>query len=58
MLVFTRKVGEVFRIGDDVQVVIIKMDGNRVKIGIEAPKDIQIWREEIYNKIAKERVVP
>lgn len=55
MLVITRRMGEVFRIGDDVQVVIIKIDKNTIRLGIEAPKDVEIWREELYQKIAKEK---
>lgn len=47
MLVITRKIGEGVKIGDDIRVVIVHIDHNRVKIGIEAPKDVPIWREEL-----------
>jgi carbon storage regulator CsrA len=47
MLVLTRKVGERIRIGDDVTLVVTKMAGNRVTLGIEAPKDVRIVRGEL-----------
>jgi len=51
MLILTRRVGEALMIGDDVVVKILHVDGNQVKIGIEAPKEIPVHREEIYNRI-------
>ncbi|KMQ52489.1 Carbon storage regulator [Chitinispirillum alkaliphilum] len=54
MLVLTRKLGESIRIGDDIVVKIVDMDGRNVKLGIEAPKKIAVNREEIYEKIQKE----
>jgi len=54
MLVLTRKVGESINIGTDVKVTIINLEGGQVRIGIEAPKDVIIHREEIYNKILEE----
>jgi len=54
MLVLTRKVGEGINIGTDVKVTIINIEGGQVRIGIEAPKDVIIHREEIYNKILEE----
>ena len=47
MLVLTRKIGERIRIGDDITLVVTKMAGNRVTLGIEAPKDIRIVRGEL-----------
>ncbi len=54
MLVLTRKLGEVIKIGDQVKVVVVSIDGNSVKLGIEAPKEVPVHREEVYEKIAAE----
>jgi len=57
MLILTRRVGEVMIIGDDVSVVILGVKGNKARLGITAPKDITIHREEIYKRILKERQI-
>ena len=54
MLVLTRKLGESIRIGDNIVVKIVDLDGRHVKLGIEAPKSISVNREEIYDRIQKE----
>mgnify|MGYP000339037762 CR=1 FL=1 len=54
MLVLTRKVGEVLKIGDDIEVRILNVKGNQVRIGVDAPKDVAVHREEIYKRIEKE----
>ncbi len=54
MLVLTRKLGEVIKIGDKVKVVVVAVDGGSVKLGIEAPGEIPVHREEVYVKIATE----
>ncbi len=54
MLVLTRKLGEVLRIGDGITVKIVEIKGKQVKIGISAPVDLSIYREEIYEKIQSE----
>lgn len=54
MLVLTRKLGEVIKIGDKVKVVVVAVDGGSVKLGIEAPDEIPVHREEVYVKIASE----
>jgi carbon storage regulator len=54
MLVLTRKLGESIRIGDDIIVKIVDLDGRHVKLGIEAPKSIAVNREEIYDRIQRE----
>lgn len=54
MLVLTRKLGESIRIGDNIVVKVVDLDGRHVKLGIEAPKNIAVNREEIYEKIQKE----
>ena len=51
MLVLTRKLGEAITIGDDIKIVIVDLDGAQVKIGIEAPRNIEVYREELYEKI-------
>ena len=54
MLVLTRKVGESITIGDQIEVTIIEIKGDQVKIGIEAPKSVDIHRKEIYVTIQEE----
>jgi len=54
MLVLTRKLGEVIKIGDKVKVVVVSIEGGSVKLGIEAPEEIPVHREEVYDKIAAE----
>ncbi|WP_448516216.1 carbon storage regulator CsrA [Pseudothermotoga sp.] len=56
MLVFSRKVGESFIIGDEIEVVVLKIEGSEVKIGISAPKHVKIYRTEIYKKIVEENL--
>jgi carbon storage regulator len=56
MLVLTRKVGESFIIGDDIEVVVLKIEGSEVKIGISAPRRVKIYRTEIYKKIVEENL--
>lgn len=54
MLVLTRKSGEAIRIGDDVRIVVVSVRDNQIKLGIEAPLDKSVHREEIYLKIQQE----
>ena len=51
MLILTRKVGESLLIGDDISLTILNVRGNQVKIGVKAPKEISVHREEIYQRI-------
>lgn len=55
MLILTRKLGERFFIGDDIEVVILDVTGNQVKVGIVAPKEVEVFREEVYRKVQDER---
>ncbi|PRK31738.1 Carbon storage regulator, partial [Haemophilus influenzae] len=48
MLILTRKVGESVLIGDDISITVLSVRGNQVKLGVEAPKEVSVHREEIY----------
>lgn len=54
MLVLTRKPGQSVYIGDDVKITLMEIRGNQVRVGVDAPSDVRIYREEIYLQIAEE----
>ena len=54
MLILTRRVGETVMIGNDVTVTVLGVKGNQVRIGVNAPKDVAVHREEIYERIKRE----
>jgi len=58
MLILTRRVGETLNIGDEITVTVLNVKGNQVRIGVNAPKDVTVHREEIYEKVQQEKSQP
>ena len=56
MLIITRKKGESLIIGEDIEITVVKLEDGSVKLGIEAPKNIKIFRKEIYELVKKENI--
>ncbi|MBF0358061.1 MAG: carbon storage regulator CsrA [Magnetococcales bacterium] len=54
MLILTRRIGESLNIGDEIKITLLGIKGNQVRIGIDAPKHVEVHREEIYDKIKRE----
>ena len=54
MLILTRRIGETLKIGDDIEVTILAIKGNQVRLGIEAPKEVTVHREEVWERILLE----
>lgn len=55
MLILTRRIGEALIISDDIDITVLGIKGNQIRLGIEAPQDISVHRHEIYQKIQKEK---
>jgi len=55
VLILTRRVGEKLIIGENVTVTVLAIEGNQIRVGIDAPRDVMVNREEIYQRILKER---
>ncbi len=51
MLILTRRVGDALMVGDDTKIVVLGVKGSQIRLGINAPKDVKVHREEIYEKI-------
>jgi carbon storage regulator len=56
VLILTRRIGETLNIGDDIQVTVLGIKGNQIRLGINAPKDVPVHREEIYERIRHEDI--
>jgi carbon storage regulator len=54
MLILTRKEGESLRLGEDIKITVVSVKGGHVRLGITAPRDVAVHREEIYERIARE----
>jgi len=55
MLILTRRIGETLMVGDDVAITVLGIKGNQIRLGVDAPKDVSVHREEIYQRIQRER---
>lgn len=55
MLILTRRVGETVMVGDDITVTVLGVKGNQVRLGVNAPKEVAVHREEIYERIKREQ---
>ena len=58
MLILTRRVGETLMVGDNITVTVLGVKGNQVRLGVNAPRDVAVHREEIYNRIQHEDETP
>ena len=58
MLILTRRVGESLKVGDDITITVLGVKGNQVRIGVNAPRDVAVHREEIYNRIQDDHPIP
>jgi len=55
MMLLTRRIGERFMIGDNIEVVVLDVHASQIKLGIQAPKDVPVHREEVYRRIQLEK---
>jgi len=57
MLILTRKLGETIRIGNDIKIAILDIRGKQIRIGIEAPPDVSVHREEVYRAVMEQNIL-
>lgn len=57
MLILTRKTGESLHLGEDIKVTVLKVQGNQVKLGLDVPRDLTVYREEVYLRIKEENLM-
>lgn len=55
MLILTRRAGETLMIGDEITVTVLAVKGNQVRLGVEAPREVEVHREEVYQRIQEEK---
>ena len=55
VLILTRSIGESIKIGDDITVTVLAVNGNQAKVGVSAPRDVEVHREEVYVRVQQER---
>lgn len=55
MLVLSRRIGEILCVGDDIKITLLGISGNQARLGIDAPKEIEVHRNEVYKRICAER---
>lgn len=58
MLIISRRIGETVMVGDDIKVVVLGIKGGQIKLGIAAPDDVAVYREEVYNRIGASDAAP
>ncbi|EPH0594314.1 carbon storage regulator CsrA [Pseudomonas aeruginosa] len=58
MLILTRSVGKTIRIGDDIEIVILRINGNQVRVGVSAPPHVMVHRDEVYQRIQANQSQP
>ena len=58
MLILTRRIGETVMIGEDIAITVLRVKGNQVRLGVDAPKHVSVQREEIYQRIQNENAPP
>ena len=55
MLILTRRIGEVIMIGEDITVTVLEVKGNQVRVGVQAPREIPVHRQEVYERVQREK---
>jgi carbon storage regulator len=58
LLILTRRMGESFVIGNEITVTVVALAGNQARLGVSAPKDVEVFRQEIYERVQAEKALP